>query len=131
MKKIFVVACIIGAMLLAQGSAQAVVGVAGPGAEAAGFATPAIVVPKGQGLTFVNTDPASYNHNLWAFDTFLPTNSAPWCSGFPHGRCPAFWSQTISAGGVTPVEGVPALKAGQYKFWCSLHDLMIGTLVIA
>jgi plastocyanin len=112
--------------------AGAVVAVAGPVSEETGFATPAIVVPAGQGLTLVNADPASYNHNLVAAQKFFSSTARKphWCAGYPKTRCPVFWSQIIAAGGVTPVEGVPVLKAGQYKFECTLHALMTGTLVV-
>jgi plastocyanin len=113
--------------------ARAVIAVAGPEGEEAGFATPVVVVPKGQSLTFVNVDPASYNHNFVAYDAFFAgTATKPfWCVGYPAARCPRFWSRIIANGSTTPVEGVPALAAGQYTFVCSLHETMKGTLVVA
>lgn len=111
--------------------ATAVVAVSGPVAEETGYITPVLVVPQGQPLTFVNADPASYNHNLVADENFFPRgkNTAHWCAGYPATRCPVFWSDIISLG-VTPVEGVPALKPGEYHFVCTLHALMVGTLIV-
>ena len=111
--------------------AHAAVAAAGPGGFAAGFATPVIVVAKGEALTFVNGDVAP--HNVTAFDAFLSkkdAKKAKWCSAFDKGKCPLFWSPTITAGEQTTVEGLDRIETGkQYTFICTLHPNMKGTLI--
>jgi plastocyanin len=105
---------------------------AGPGGFAAGFVTPVVVAAPGEAITFANFDVAP--HNFVSSAAFLPkklAKKAKWCSGFDKGKCPAFWSQTITAGETTEVEGVEFLKSGsQYEFICTLHPNMKGTLVV-
>jgi plastocyanin len=127
------IVAVLAASLVAAGAApaHAAVAAAGPGGFAAGFATPVVVVAKGEDLTFVNGDVAP--HNVTAVDAFLSKKDAKktkWCSGFDKGKCPLFWSQTITAGQQTPVEGLDRIEAGkQYAFICTLHPGMKGTLV--
>jgi len=112
-------------------SANAVVGVAGPGSTAAGFYTPVVLHPAGQPLQFVNAD--SDPHNFIATDAF-GSDAQSWCkigAGYPKGKCPIFWSATITVSeAVTPVLGVERVKAGQrVSFTCTLHGNMSGTLI--
>ena len=111
--------------------AHAAVAAAGPGGFAAGFVTPVVVVAKGEDLTFFNGDVAP--HNVTAIDAFLSKKDArksKWCSAFDKGKCPLFWSPTITAGEQTSVEGLDRLEAGkQYAFYCTLHPNMKGTLI--
>jgi plastocyanin len=118
---------------MAAAPARAVVGLAVPGSENQGFATPVIVVPHGQTATFVNADIASYFHNLWstkAFGGTRPPSYAKWCTGFARGTCPTFWTETVAGGQVTPVAGVERLAVGEYPFYCSLHGSMAGKLIV-
>ena len=118
-------------VLLSAPPAQARVAVAGPGGFAAGFATPVVVTTVGGPLTFVNSDIAP--HNFVADEDFVPKKLAKkkeWCASFAKGKCPLFWSPTITAGQQTDVLGLDLLKSGQtYSFFCSLHPNMRGTLV--
>lgn len=111
--------------------AHAALAAAGPGGFAAGFATPVVVVAPGEELTFVNGDVAP--HNITAIDAFLSKKDAKkskWCSAFDKGKCPLFWSPTITAGEQTTVEGLDRIVPGkQYAFICTLHPGMKGTLI--
>ena len=113
------------------GPAHAAVAAAGPGGFAAGFATPVVVVAPGEALTFANADVAP--HNVTAVDAFLSKKDAKkskWCTAFDKGKCPLFWSPTITAGEQTSVEGLDKLVSGkQYTFICTLHPNMKGTLI--
>jgi plastocyanin len=113
-------------------AASAGVAAAGPGGFAAGFATPVVVIEKGEGITFYNGDVPQ--HDFVATDAFVPRRQAKrtkWCSGFRRGRCPLFWSPKIGAGQSTAVLGLQRVKPGkQYGFFCSLHPNMKGTLVV-
>ena len=112
--------------------AHAVVAAAVPGSFAAGFATPVVVAPHGEGITFANADAAP--HNFLADGVYLSKKDAKkteWCSAFTPKTCPLFWSPTIAAGETTEVEGLDRLEAGkQYPFFCSVHPGMKGTLVV-
>ena len=118
-------------VVLAAAPADARVAVAGPGAFAAGFATPVVITTAGGPLTLVNADAAP--HNLIATDAFISKKEAkrvPWCGNSPKGKCPLFWSETIGAGEQTEVLGLERTESGkQYAFVCTLHAAMRGTLV--
>jgi plastocyanin len=120
-----------GLVAAVAGPAHAAVAVAGPGGFAAGFATPVVVVAKGEALTFVNGDLPP--HNFVAVDAFLSKKDAKktkWCSAYGKGKCPLFWSPSITAGESTDVLGLDRLEPGkQYAFFCSLHPNMKGTLI--
>jgi plastocyanin len=111
--------------------ADAAVIAAGPGAFAAGFATPVAVGTAAAPLTFVNGD--IQPHNVIATANFLPKADAKktaWCKGYAKTKCPLFWSATVGTGGQTPVLGLENLESGvQYPFFCSIHPGMKGTLV--
>jgi plastocyanin len=109
----------------------AVVAVAGPGAYVAGWATPVVVAQSGGDLAVVNGDVAP--HNFVASDDYLPPKVArktAWCSAFKKKTCPLFWSETITIGETTSVQGLDDIAPGQYPFYCSIHPGMTGTLVI-
>jgi plastocyanin len=89
--------------------------VAGPGAFATTFATPAVVVPAGTPLTFVNADAAGHSVVSVDFDG--------------NGR-PLFSSDIINTGGTAPVNGTAALAPGSYAFVCGLHPNMTGSLTV-
>ncbi|HET7482933.1 MAG TPA: hypothetical protein VFK89_08740, partial [Actinomycetota bacterium] len=56
---------------------------------------------------------------------------ARWCSAYPKGSCPLFWSPSIGTGESTEVQGLQVLKSGeQYPFYCSIHPGMKGTIVV-
>ena len=119
-------------VLLTPSQAQAAVAVTGPGGFAAGYLPPIVVVAPGEGITYANADIAP--HNFIAQDSFMTKKQAKkgkWCSGYDKGRCPLFWSATISLGNTTEVLGLENLKSGEsYAFYCSLHPGMKGTLIV-
>ena len=82
--------------------------VAGPGNAASPvYYTPFVVLQKGQPLNFINLDIAPHDVRS--------------TSGL-------FFSAVITIGKKTAVNGVKKLAKGSYKFYCSLHPLMKGTL---
>ena len=120
-------------MVVNAAPANARVAAAGPGAFAAGFATPIVVTTVGGQVTLYSTDVAP--HNFVAVDAFLTKKQAKkteWCTSFTTGKCPLFWSATIATGEQTDVLGLDKVQAGQrYAFFCSLHpSSMRGTLVV-
>ena len=83
--------------------------IAGPGAVATTYATPAVTIQHGQSLSFTNLD--------------VPQHDVKANNG-------SFGSPLISTGQSTPVAGVESLAPGSYAFYCSLHRNMTGTLVV-
>ena len=82
--------------------------IAGPGnATSPVYYTPFVVLQRGQALNFVNLDIAPHD--------VRSTNGL-------------FFSAVITIGKKTAVNGVKNLKRGSYKFYCSLHPIMKGTL---
>ena len=132
MRRILVVVASFSLLIGTAAPAHATVAAAGPAGFAAGFLTPVVVAPQGEGVTFANADIAP--HNLIATDAFIPKKKAKkvkWCSAYDKGKCPLFWSETITAGQSTQVLGLERAKPGkQYGFYCSLHPNMRGTLVV-
>jgi len=132
MRRLFAGLAALSLVGLLASPASAAVAVSGPGGFAAGYLTPVVVTAPGEAITYANFDAAP--HNFVASTAFIPkklAKKAKWCSGYDKGKCPLFWSQTITAGETTEVEGVDFLEAGaQYEFFCSLHPNMKGTLVV-
>ena len=132
MRRLFVGLSALGLVGLLAAPASSAAAAAGPGGFAAGFVTPVVVAAPGEAITFANFDAAP--HNFVASTAFMPkkqAKKAKWCSGYDKGRCPLFWSQTITAGQTTEVEGVDLLESGaQYEFICTVHPNMKGTLVV-
>ena len=114
------------------GSANAAVAATGPGGFLAGFVPPVVVIAPGEDITYVNADIAP--HDFVAYEAYMSkkqAKKAPWCSGFDRGKCPLFWSQTITAGQSTEVLGTENVVSGkQYTFYCSRHPGMKGTLIV-
>ena len=84
--------------------------IAGPGSLALGYYTPATVLPKGQKAFFLNLDIATHD-----------------VVSRPAGK---FHSALTPTGGSKVIVGTNQLKAGNYKFYCSLHPNMTGTLTV-
>ncbi|MDP9067616.1 MAG: hypothetical protein M3N53_04590 [Actinomycetota bacterium] len=128
-------ACIAATTALAVGlvaaPAHAAPAVSGPAGFVTGYATPLVVMNEGEGVTFSNFDIAP--HDFVALDVYLSKRVArrtKWCSAFEHG-CPLFWSPRIGVGQSTEVLGLQRVEAGErYRFFCTLHHNMIGTLVV-
>lgn len=118
--------------LLAPGTARAAVAATGPGGFVAGYIPPIVVIAPGEGITYANADIAP--HNFVADGVFMAkkqAKKAKWCSGYDPGKCPLFWSQTITAGSTTDVLGLENVESGNsYAFYCSLHPGMKGTLIV-
>lgn len=108
--------------------AAAHVAVAPVGASVVGFATPVVVAAKAAPLTFVNLD--QIRHDFVA--TKRAGGSGPWCSRYPAGACPVFWTDLIGGGTTAPVQGTANLTSGErYEFVCTVHGVMKGTLIAA
>ena len=89
--------------------------VAGPGAASTGYVTPAVFAPAGGKLSFTNLDVVQHD--------VTSTEKGP------DGR-PLFHSKLVGLGEAADVEGVSALSAGSYDFFCSVHPGMRGTLLV-
>jgi hypothetical protein len=72
-------------------------------------------------------------HDVVARDDFRPDGSAPWCTDYPSGTCPLFWTPLIDGSGtMAPVQGLEDAVAGRdYTFYCSIHPYMVGTFTVA
>jgi polyvinyl alcohol dehydrogenase (cytochrome) len=89
--------------------------VAGPQAAALGYATPAMVMSQGSGLTFQNLDSAIHD---------VTARSAG------DDGLPLFRSKRIGTGQAAPVAGADKLEPGTYEFFCSVHPSMTGQLQV-
>ncbi|MGH2756910.1 MAG: cupredoxin domain-containing protein [Actinomycetota bacterium] len=132
MRRALVIAASFSLLIGAAAPSKAAVAAAGPAGFAVGFLTPVVVMPEGDGITFANSDVAP--HNFIATDAFVPKKKAKkvkWCSAYDKGKCPLFWSETITASQTTEVQGLDAVTSGeQYGFYCSIHPGMKGTLIV-
>ena len=78
------------------------------------FATTDATIDQGQSVTFQNSDRSALH------DVTSDQNGSD-------GKA-LFKSDTIEGGKTAPVEGVEFLTTGDYKFHCSVHPFMTGTL---
>ena len=111
----------------------------GPAAKFWGYATPVIVIAKGEALTYTNLDVEKHDvvQDVEA-DGFGGPKKMPWCkkaksAGHEHHShgCPVFWSDLIGLGASTEVLGLENVKAGTtYSFMCTLHHGMKGKLIV-
>ncbi len=128
MKKISVISAALAmSALLVAPAADASVAAAGPGGTFAGYATPVVVSQQGERLDFTNLDIDA--HDIVSDDR--ATGSEPWCIFHPQGACPLFASKLIGLGETDEVIGVDYLLPGSYKFICSVHPWMQGTLIVS
>jgi plastocyanin len=79
------------------------------------YATTDVTIDQGDTVTFQNADPTGVFHDVTA-DQEDGDGKA------------LFASATIEGGKKAPVEGVEFLTTGDYKFHCSVHSFMTGTL---
>jgi plastocyanin len=79
------------------------------------YATPSVTIDQGERLTFQNADVVS--HDVTAEDV------GP-------GNKPLFSSPLVAGGSEAFVEGSQYLTTGSYKFLCSVHPSMRGTLTV-
>ena len=121
-----------GWLALLGGIANAAVVATVPGSFQAGYVPPAVVIAKGEGITYANGDVAPHNFvAASAYRTVKVAKKTKWCSGFKKGKCPLFWSQTVGMGKTAEVEGLELVTPGkQYAFLCTLHPNMKGTLIV-
>ena len=119
-------------------SDQTVPVLTGPAAKFWGYATPVVVISKGEELTYTNFDVEKHDvvQDVEA-DGFGGPKKMPWCKeekGHEHGHdhgCPVFWSDLIGLQQTTKVLGLQNVKPGTtYSFMCTLHHGMKGTLIV-
>lgn len=89
--------------------------VAGPAAEQLNYLTQEVVLPQGDSLTFVQADPISF-HNVVVKDA--------------SGQVVASSGYTVGFQSTPTVAGAESLPPGTYKFYCTPHPNMVGTLVV-
>jgi plastocyanin len=111
-----------------------------PQAKVTGYATPVIVVERGEEVTFTNLD--LEKHDVVQdveTDGFGSKKRMPWCKkkkadahGHHHASdCPIFWSKLTGLGDTTPILGLQNVKSGEvYSFFCTLHHGMKGKLIV-
>lgn len=127
------VAVVALALVPARAQAAETFVVAGPGAFALTYATPVAVVEPGGSLTFVNLEFEKHDvvQDVYA-DGVAGSADESWCSRFPVGGCPLFWSDQIRVfQRTTPVLGIDNLDpGGVYSFYCTVHPFMKGKLAV-
>jgi plastocyanin len=102
--------------------------VGGPGSWLSTYTTPVAVTAVGGPLRYIHLD--AQIHDVVAYDAFRAADK-PWCSEFPAGKCPLFWSDLLTLGETTLVQGLEDVEAGKaYAFFCTRHQGMRGTLVV-
>lgn len=82
------------------------------------YANPEITIAQGESVTFQNSDSSGAQHDV-AADTKGTDGKA------------LFKSDIIAPGKTSPVTGVEYLTTGDYKFHCTLHDFMTGTIQVS
>lgn len=127
---VIAVAAVVGAACVPAGAAPAPVpsvAAAGPGAFAAGFATPVVVSLQGQGLTLVNLDLADHDVVSRATTVRRVKVGKRWKTV----RVPLFRSAQVGTGATADVVGVRSLRPATYAFVCSIHPAtMTGQLQV-
>lgn len=96
------------------------------------FGAPFSVAVKGQPVTYTNADWLGHPHNVVSVAVRPRAQSnKSWCSDYPPGKCPIFWSTVIGEGQTTDVFGMEAAVTGQaYEFYCAIHTNMRATLLV-
>jgi plastocyanin len=80
-------------------------------ASSSGYLNPNVSIDSGEALTFFNAD-FSAPHDVTSVDPGL------------------FKSETVNAPAEVPVVGAESLAPGSYRFLCSVHTYMEGTLTV-
>lgn len=104
---LLVVALIVSAGGTSQGAVRLFE--AGPGSAFTGYYTPVVVVPRGTFANFGNLDIALHDVR----------------SGTPKAPTGQFFAPLIGLGKTTRVINVEFLPRGTYKFYCSLHPVLM------
>lgn len=119
------------ALLLVTPPAGAAIAAAVPGSAVAGWGTRVVFAPVGGTVTVVNGDYA--DHQLVADGVHLTKKVArksPWCRSYPARSCPVFWSEVVSTGESTEIQGLQYIDSGeQHDFVCTIHRSMTGVLI--
>jgi plastocyanin len=111
------------------------------------YAPEDVKVSRSMGVRYANLDTAF--HDVVALEDTRPHGSAAWCENYPPDpedldkeTCPLFWTPLIPGGGTDPatvperkndtwVQGLEDTELGEtYKFYCSIHPLMVGTIEV-
>lgn len=123
--RLLLVAAWLGVLLPAS-AARAVVSVTAAGR----FASPVAVTVLGGPLVLINAD--TVDHNLVAgARRAAGQDDEPFCSEWPPGDCPLFWTPLIDTGGTALVQGLEDVESGRsYGFYCETHAGMTGTLEV-
>lgn len=111
-----------------------------PQAKVYGYATPVIVISKGEQVTFTNLD--TDLHDVVQdveTDGFGSEKMRRWCRndddrGHAHDHgdaCPVFWSGLVGLGDTTRILGLNNVEPGTtYTFFCTRHHGMKGQLIV-
>lgn len=91
-----------------------------------GYAPPTAIVVAGQPLTFINADTTP--HSVTAIDTKI--KKIKFGKKTYITKVPLFDTKVIAGTATALVTGVESLKPGSYKFLCTLHTGMKGTLTV-
>jgi plastocyanin len=114
--------------LAAQPSAAApgTVVVANPFGLVSGYTTRDMFLPQGTMLQFFNPDPIPTPHNV----TSKKTHRVKVGPG-RFERRPVLASVMAGTGGLVPVTGTEKLEPGEYRFYCTMHPVVMrGTLTV-
>jgi plastocyanin len=79
------------------------------------YSTTDVTMDQGEAVLFQNSDSSGALHDVTADDTGADGK-------------PLFKSALIEGGKSSPVDGVEYLTSGDYKFHCSVHNFMTGTI---
>lgn len=110
---------------------------AGPPAEITAvpsntYSPTSVVATPASRVEFANLDLGTF-HDVVALDATRPSDSALWCSQsrFAEG-CPLFYTPLIQGapGATALVEGLADAASGDYRFYCTIHTDMVGTITV-
>ena len=93
--------------------------VAVPGSGVAGYATPRAVINRAAPATFVNLDAVTSPHDVTSVEE---------TSGTPPE--PKIYTAVIDGGETATIMFRGTLTAGDYEYYCSIHQNMRGTITL-
>ena len=137
MRRISVAIAAFTVLVVAAPAASAAEITTGPAGSDTGFAPSVVVIAPGETVTYWNFDALIVGHNIAASDAFHSKKAArkvKWCSSYPKGKCPLFWSDSVypwPPNNSTKVLGMGFVKSGtEYGFICRAHPSMKGTFLV-